>query len=223
MGRWWTSSITALLALTAWHPSQAQSVQVYRCTAADGSVALQDSPCAKSAGQELRTLKRPPEAPPAPTPEEGVEGEPAADAPPPESLPEPEPEPAPMPTLYECVTHDGQRYQNETGIGEMRWVPLWVIGMGPDAPKRTGAKPAAAPQGSQPRAPATAPDAKSLGAGTWIRDTCYELQPDKICERQRERLDELRRKRRQVTASERLPIDAEYTRVSAQYSAYCGG
>ena len=210
-----------MLALPAWHPSQAQSVQVYRCTAADGSVALQDSPCSKNAEQQVRTLKRPPEASPAPLPPEtAAEPPPETNAPAPPPPPESEPEPAPPSKVYECITHDGQRYQNETGIGEMHWVPLWVIGMDPKAPTRTGAK-APPPPRSQPRAPDKAPDSAAPGAGTWIRDTCYELSPDKVCEHRRARLDELRRKRRQVTASERIALDAESTRLSEQYATQC--
>lgn len=221
MKRWWASSITALLALPAWHASQAKDMQVYRCTAADGSVALQDAPCAKDTAQQLRTLKRPPAGTPAPLPEA-----PAADTqalPPETALPESEPEPVAARPLFECITHDGHTYQNETGIGEMRWVPLWVLGLDPNAPartfQRTGATPA--PPRSKPRAPASAPGGAALGAGTWIRDTCYELSPAKVCERHRERLAELRKQRRLAQTSARVRLDAEFEEISAQYAAAC--
>lgn len=221
MKHWWASSIAALLALPAWHASQAQGVQVYRCTAADGSVALQDSPCAKDTAQQLRTLKRPPAGVPAPVPEAQAAD---AEAPPPETpVPPGEPEPVAATPLFECITHDGQTYQNETGIGEMRWVPLWVLGMDPAAPartfQRTGATPA--PPRDAPRAPAKAPDTAAPGAGTWIRDTCYELSPDVVCERMRERVAEVRRKRRLAQTTARVPLDAEYSELSARLATQC--
>jgi hypothetical protein len=218
MKHWWISSIAALLALPAWHSSQAQGVQVYRCTRADGSVALQDSPCAKDAAQELRTLKRPPPGtPPAAPAPEPAPAEVPEDAPADGAIGHPPPA-APAP-LFECITHDGNTYQNDTGTGKMRWVPLWVLGMDPKVPARPSQRNGATPA-SQPGAPDKTP-AGAAGAGTWIRDTCYELSPAKVCERRRDRLDELRKQRRLAQSTARVPLDAEFDKLIELYDAEC--
>lgn len=218
------SSIAFLLAVAASGSSQAAAVRVYRCTGADGKVTLQDSPCARGQDQQLRTLQRPPEPPPAP-PETPVEGmapadAPPTDVPPSEGLPAAVEAPAPAKPLYECVTHDGTRYTNDTGVGETRWVPLWVIGMA-DAPGkgRTGA--ATKPPRETPRDPAQVPAGQSPGAGTWIRDTCYLLPPERVCDRLRAEVNELRRQRRQAQAGERVDIDAQTEQLSARLRAEC--
>ena len=69
-----------LLALLTAAPSAARAqsattaaapVTIYRCVAANGTVALRDSPCLKGEKQEVRAMQRPqdpPRAPAAPVP-----------------------------------------------------------------------------------------------------------------------------------------------------------
>ena len=215
--RWLAASIAVLLAPAPWLWSQAAELRVYRCTAADGRVSLQDSPCAKDAVEELRTLRRPVDAPPAAAIATPVD-EPAS-APPP-SRPAPR---AAVTPLFECVTHEGKTYESADGIGAMRWVPLWVLGLDPRAPRRsfvrTGATPS--PPRDGPRAPATAPDPAALGAGTWVQDVCYRLPEVQVCERRRAKLAELRRDRRESGAGERPRLRGEIDALAAQLSREC--
>ncbi len=109
-------------AATAVAQDAAGDVTIYRCTDAQGRVAIGNVPCPDEARQEVRSMVRP------------VDGEP---------MPTPAPEPAPaMPAqpavqyvtlppaqaLYECVRPDGTTYESDSGIGEERWVPAWSSG-----------------------------------------------------------------------------------------------
>src|SRR5690606_34396919 len=97
-------------------------VTIYRCTGADGQVVIGNVPCAQGDAQQVRSMARPVDAPPAPDP-----------GPAPAAPPAPDPVvqyvqvQAPQP-LYECVREDGSTYVNDTGIGEERWVPIWGFG-----------------------------------------------------------------------------------------------
>jgi hypothetical protein len=214
----WLSSIAVLLALAPWHSSQGEPVRVYRCTAADGAVSLQDAPCPKTDGQELRMLRRPVDGP-APAP--------VATPPPIAEVRAPPPEPPvprePTTPLYDCVAHDGSTYESTTGVGEMRWVPLWVLGLDPRAPARTfvrtGATPS--PPRSAPRAPSRVPDPASMGAGTWVQDQCWMLSPGEACARRHDQLMELRRDRKDAQANERVRLRAEADDLSAQLARQC--
>ena len=99
-------------------------VTVYRCIAGDGSVTLRDTPCAKGARQETRSMVRPEDAPPAPAPQPAAAAAPAP-APPTRVVIVREPAPAPM---YECTTPDNTTYTSDSAEGNLRWVPMWTLG-----------------------------------------------------------------------------------------------
>lgn len=105
-------------------PATADSqVTVYRCIAADGSVTLRDTPCAKGVRQETRSMVRP-ATPPAPPPAAAAPAAPAP-APPPRVVIVREPAPTPM---YECTTPDNTTYTSDSPEGNLRWVPMWTLG-----------------------------------------------------------------------------------------------
>ncbi|MGN6113699.1 MAG: hypothetical protein ACTHOC_11990 [Luteimonas sp.] len=125
----------ACLALASPRPAAAQDapaagqahVTVYRCVADDGGVTLRDTPCAKGARQEARSMVRPADAPPAPAREVAAAPAPAAaaaDAPPRVVVVR---EAAPTP-MYECTTPDNTTYTSDSPEGNPRWVPMWTLG-----------------------------------------------------------------------------------------------
>lgn len=101
----------------------ASHVTVYRCVAANGGVALRDTPCRNGERQETRSMVRPEDAP-APPPAPTAAAAPAP-VPPPRVVIVREPAPAPM---YECTTPDNSTYTSDSPEGNPRWVPMWTLG-----------------------------------------------------------------------------------------------
>lgn len=110
--------------------ASAAEVVIYRCTDAQGRLALRDTPCRAGERQQMRSMLRPVDPPPRPAP---------APAPAPTSTAAPRSPPertrlvvvTPPRPLYECVTPDGERYTSESDAGRPRFVPLWTFGVAP--------------------------------------------------------------------------------------------
>lgn len=213
-------TMLACLLLAACRWSHAEVTTVYRCEAADGSVALQDRPCPAGSDERQGRYRAPaPAAQPA-----GQAVAPAPGPPAPAPAQQAVPPPAPPP-LWDCVRHDGSRYESATGIPERRWVPLWVLGLDPRAPPslsgRPGRPPPHPPAGA-PAAPVAPPGIAGLGAGTWVSDRCVRLPPAEACTRYRERRDALRRRWQLAMPSERDRIKPGERALSAMLQERCG-
>jgi len=135
--------VPALLALMA-VPSAAAPVAaapttvLYRCTAADGAVALQDEPCPRGQKQELREIAAftPPPAPSAPSlPASDASGDPGAEgagSPPPQITSGDAPTPPRSvlpPPLWRCTDLNGQSRLADAYDPQPRCVPLSVLGV----------------------------------------------------------------------------------------------
>jgi hypothetical protein len=223
MGRNFAASILVLLGCAVPAAAAGAEMTVFRCVATDGGVTLQDVPCPPDSTEAARRLRRPLDPPAAPR-----AAVPAA-APPPEESPaapaEPLPRRAPAPR-YECLRDDGVVYENDSGVPEVRWVPLWTLGVDPRAPARTfgrtGAKPERRP-GFRPRVPGQAPEAAALGPGAWVEDVCRPLAVAELCRRQRTLIDELAHRAASTTTGEAARLDAERAQRRRRYAEECGG
>jgi len=196
---------------------------VFRCVAAGGGVTLQDRPCPPDTTEEARRLRRPLDPPPL------LRAAPTAAPAPVANVPVAEPAPvmhrAPAPR-YECLRDDGVVYENDTGIPEVRWVPLWTLGLDPRAPARTfgrtGAKPERRP-GFKPRVPDRVDEpATALGPGAWIEDVCRPLSVAELCRRQRAHIDALAHRAASSTTGEAARLNAERAQRRVQFSEECG-
>lgn len=146
------------LAMTGLTDAAAQKVVIYRCTAADGSVTMQNAtPCPKDTKQEKRviepvtTVSAPPATllstpAPAATP---VMATPARPAPRPSQVPvAPTATPGviagapplasasdrlPPPALFECRTYNNDRYLSDTDTPPQRCAPSATTGISGDA------------------------------------------------------------------------------------------
>lgn len=220
----------------------AADVTIYRCTDAQGRLTLRDTPCRKGERQQTREMLRPVD--PAPRP--------AATRPAPASPADPTYAPpsrvvvvtAPRP-LYECVTDDGDRYTSDNPDGNLRWVPLAVLGY-PMFPRHDGHFQQGVrgrleigggavrgrvdfggprPPPSMHRPPFSGP---LLGidhgypAGTWIRDACHALPQEEVCGRLRDRRYELDRRYNSALQSERTRITTEQRGIDARLNNDCG-
>lgn len=149
------------LLLLVWSvPALADEVVIYRCTDDDGSLTLQDFPCAGGQSQHERRYERPvdppaaPEArepPPAPA-DADVDADPSDLQPAMASRP-----PVDVPALFQCHTFDGQDYFSERGDGNRRCVPLEITRIG------------------------SAPLPGAASACEWVVDECGQLDADAAC------------------------------------------
>lgn len=149
---------------------------IYRCTAADGAVALQDEPCPRGQRQALREIApfAPPPTPSAPSPPSSdARGEPGgenASLPPPGITPgdaPPSPRSVLPPPLWRCTDLNGRSRLADTYDPQPRCVPLSVLGI------------------DLSRAP---PSAATLCRT--VEDACVELGGDAACAAWEERLAE---------------------------------
>ncbi|HSE11822.1 MAG TPA: DUF4124 domain-containing protein [Rudaea sp.] len=169
----------------------AHALEVYKCTNAQGDVAYQDKPCARSDSEVTLRLSDQQPAPPEPPPAE------QAPAPPP-----PAPAPAaverpsrPLPALWVCANaEDGSRYISRNGSPPPRLVPLGVLGY----PPKTLAEaypPGASNRMSAPemsKVPVDTSARGSIGAGyTQVQDQCVRLSPEQTCDALRQQYDQL--------------------------------
>jgi len=207
-----------LLAAFAAVPCMAQDVTIYRCVDGKSHVTLRDSPCKAGEKQEIRTMQRPVDAP---------KHHQVAEAPAEEHAPEyadthhhdaiyvtpPRP-------LYECVTPDGESYTSDTGDGNPRWVPLWTLGYTPGA-LTMGPRVGVGIAGGN--AVSTIGPATTWGSGTYVRDTCYVLPQADVCDRVRDRRDDIRTRFFNAMPSERDVLRVEERSLNARLDADCGG
>jgi hypothetical protein len=204
-------------------------ITIYRCTDSSGRLTLRDTPCRKGETQQTREMQRPTDPPPrrqartAPAPAEQPPEEPApAEAPPNYVVVTP---PRPM---YECVTYEGETYLSDTAEGNPRWVELWALGY-PVAVQRNplgdnvgGPRPR--PSGTGPGPPRLPVDVGlAMTPGSWIRDPCYALSPQEICEHLRDRHHELGRQYNSALQSDRARIDNEQQVIAQRLDNECGG
>lgn len=221
-------AIAALACMTsalAPHAASAQGddVRIYRCTDGAGKQTLQDKPCPKGQQQQVRTMARPKDAPPAPKPEPVTKPSPPPQAPAPTQVVYLAP-PRPM---YECVTPDGKRYNSDNNEGNRRWVPLWTLGYRAARPQTSlgnnigGAPPRPETPSRPPRGDINWPVA--MGGGQWIRDDCAMLPPAEACARLRDRRSALRTRFFNAMPSERDVLRVEERGLNARLDNDCGG
>lgn len=225
--------LLAAPALAAEPPATDANVRVYRCVASDGSVSLQSTRCDDDHRQQVLDMQRP-QDPPA----QVVSTAPAATEPAPRNdqreirvvtVQPPQP-------MYECIAPDGDRYASDDGIGQPRWVPLWVDGYGgghPPRPRRGGSVSAHASlgsgeisiQGGRPAGadrPARYPG-PAVATGSWVRDTCYPLPQQEVCARLADQRWELIRRYNSALQSERQQLTREQRGIEARMDRDCGG
>ena len=201
----------------------ADDVTIYRCTDAKGHVTLRDSPCTAGEKQETRMMARPRDAAPRP-----LQASPApVIAPPPAPVRESVAYQARP--LYECITPDNVRYTSDTNDGNPRWVPLWTLGYPVYAypgPHRGGAGFSVgngniAISGGSHSVSGMYISPAAYGAGTYVQDTCYQLPQADVCDRVRDRRDEIRKRFFNAMPSERDVLRVEERSLNNRLDADC--
>lgn len=229
----------ALLAAMA--GASAAEVTIYRCTDGQGRLTLRDTPCRHGERQQVRAMLRPSDPAPRPLAAPRAAAQPAAATAPPRVVVVQAPRP-----LYECVTGDGERYTSDTAEGNLRWVPLAVLGYplvavaGGYAGQRYGyaghleyrsgpllgrielGHPRPRPPGHPPGHRPPIGGGLAYPAGTWIRDACHALPPQEVCSRLRDRRYELDRRYNSALQGERAQITTEQRGIDARLATDCG-
>jgi hypothetical protein len=190
---------------------------VYECTAADGRVTYQDTPC--PAGQRQHTMQvadaptTPPPAAAPPVPATSTEAPP--------SPPRPT---APLPVMYACVrATDGKSYLSGNGNPAPYQAPYGVLGAeqlplsevyGPD---RGGAG-ISAPEANRGRV------TSGLVANNyvWVQDQCRQLDVEETCEALQDAYDKNEHKLDNAFKSQRAPLEKREAQLQAQL-ANCNG
>lgn len=224
-------SVTAILSLVfATTPSAVatEAVTIYRCVGNGGKLTLRDSPCEKGESQQVRSMQRPKDPPPATRPIVRVETparSPSAN--PPVVIYRTPPQP-----MFECTDPDGKRYTADNGEGNPRWVPLWTLGY-PVAARATVVR----PPGGELRVErgrvtggirsgevkhVVVPTYAGYGGGTWVRDTCQQLPPQEVCARLSDRRYAIQRRYHSALQSERHALDLEQRGIDARLANDCG-
>jgi hypothetical protein len=213
-------------------PSAAQ-VTIYRCVAANGTVALRDSPCLKGEKQEVRAMQRPQDPPARPAA--------VAPAPAPQAAPEPPSTRvvylSPPKPMYECTTPEGQTYTSDNDDGNPRWVPYGGVYSGyPVYPRSGGSVSGNVSIGNgnlsfesgdrRPRPPGggghhPGPGPVFVPGGAWVRDTCHPLPQEEVCARLSDRRYEILRRYGAALPSERRTLDLEQRGIDARLANDC--
>ncbi|MFT3761638.1 MAG: DUF4124 domain-containing protein [Pseudoxanthomonas sp.] len=220
--------LLVLFALPAGPLAHADEVTVYRCTGRDGRLTLRDTPCLPGETQQVRSMQRPQDPPPASTP-------------PPQPIPPAPPQTVrevvivrtPAQPMYECINAEtGERYDSDSGEGNPRLVPLWSLGYPAQArvpvvePGRgrirveNGHVSGSYQSGSAGYT--TVPTWAGMGGGTWVRDTCHMLPQQEVCARLSDRKYEILRRYNSALQSERHALDLEQRGIEARMANDCG-
>ena len=224
------AAAAALAACLAAWPAGADVVEVYRCVDGDGAVSLQDRPCPAGSTAERRRLRVEPGA--GSVPGNGLDRAPEATAaaPPEPTADGPSPARAPAPpSLWDCVRHDGSRYESDDGVPQRHWVPLWVLGRDPRAPpslfgRNLAPGPPGAPPAGGPRPPRLPPaQGLALEAGMWVEDRCLPLPPASVCARLSERRARLLHAWRLGMPSDRARLRPQLDALAQTLRASCAG
>lgn len=234
-------ALPLLLVLLTAVPSAARAqattgsqVTIYRCVAANGTVALRDSPCLKGEKQEVRAMQRPQDPPPRPAV--------AAPVPAPQATPTPAP-PArvvylsPPKPMYECTTPEGRVYTSDNDDGNPRWVPYGVgYAAYPAWPRASGGSVSGSVSvgngnlsfESGDRRPPRPPGGGGhhhgpviVPGGAWVRDACHPLPQEEVCARLSDRRYEILRRYGAALPSERRTLDLEQRGIDARLANDC--
>lgn len=191
----------AIVAGIAWWACA--DAQVYRCTAADGSVSFQDRACSHGQTQTIIDVAaRGPDSPAAaattPLPDAVAAAPPAAYLSPP---------PAPLPELYACVGAVNGKHYLTSSPPPPYLAPLGVMGYPPQSLSQAYGAPGgagmSAPELSHPRV-----GGPRIATGmTEVQDYCLPAAHAEVCGYVRKAYDENHRKLRMAMPNEQPPFE----------------
>ncbi len=136
--------------------------------------------------------------------------------------------------LYECRTFDGKAYLSRTGIPERRLVPLWALDygttfgntfVGTSGGYREGYRDhgGSRDHGGHGSRQQPVGNLAAFAPGTWVQDDCQQLPQDEVCQRVRDRQDQLGTLIFNAQPSDRAVYERERRSLVEQQRTDCGG
>lgn len=185
--------------------------QVYRCTAADGSVSFQDRACAR--GQKQKRIEVPLHAPP--------QGDlPPAPASPPQQAPLPASTyvaPPPLPAMYACVGAVNGKHYLARQPPPAYLAPLGVMGYPPQSLAQAYGAPGGAGMSAPEGAPLPRAGGPPIATGmTEVQDACAPASRAQVCGYVQKEYDENHRDLRRAMPHEQPSLRAREQQLSAQ-------
>lgn len=203
-----------LLFLLLLIPAPAMAGAAYKCTAANGAVLYQDTPCAK--GQRQETLDLPQDLGPAPAPPTSA---PYARAPTPTPPPTPMPSrpAAPLPAMFTCLkATDGKNYLSENGDPQPYLVPFGILGAAP-RPLSQVYGPGGGGGASAPELNRGKTNPNLVGNNfVWVQDQCRPLSFSETCDALRDAYDDVESKLRRAFKSDQPPLEKREAQLLSQ-------
>ena len=202
-------------------PVPAAAASVFRCTAADGSVAFQDRPCAAGERQQAVVLAPLPPPPPATA---DITPAPADEPPPAPPAPVATPAAEPPPRFDLCTRHDGSRYASRDGTGGYSLVPFGMLaGSGQDLAQAYGGRNGIGVSAPGLRQPPSIPAREAPLAGAYVRieDECHPASPAEACSWLRSRLDDVEKRLRRAFSDTAPALEQERTTLRTELRG-CG-
>lgn len=196
--------LTLLLAA----PLAASAAEAFKCTAADGSVAFQDHPCARDARQQRLQL---PEYAPPPAPEPDAVVVNAKPTPVEPAVPPPPPR-EPPPTFFLCTRYDGSRYSSDSGIGARYAVPYGMLGgSGRGLAQNYGGRDGIGVSAPGLRKIPTLPAAEAPFATGYVEveDECHRAAPQEACAYLSTELDGVRDKLKRAFSDTQAELERQ--------------
>ena len=205
--------MVVIIVCTAWWVHA--DAQVYRCTAASGSVSFQDHACAH--GQRQKVIDVPSRAPPGyvPPPAASVASTAADTGTLPTTAYVPPP-PVPLPVMYVCVgAVNGKQYLTRSPPPPYL-APLGVMGYPPQSLSQAYGAPGgagmSAPELSRPRIGGS-PAATGM---TEVQDYCLPATQAQVCSYVQKEYDENHRKLRMAMPHEQPPLEQREQQLQDQ-------
>lgn len=240
--------LLAAALLAAMASASAAEVTIYRCTDGKNRLTLRDTPCLKGERQETRQMLRPTDPPRRSTPKAATPA-PQTAAPGPTRVivvqaPRPlyecvapdgtrytsdsgegNPRWVPLWTLGFPVLNHRDRFDGggvHARVGGRFDNGRFDVRIGDPIGGRVGA-PMPRPPLDRPGPPSRPPVLVPVFPGsTWVRDECYPLPAQEVCDRLRDRRYELDRRYNSALQSERAQITQEQRGIDARLSTDCG-
>ncbi|KGI78905.1 hypothetical protein LF63_0102420 [Oleiagrimonas soli] len=198
-----------LLLLLFGAPAAAETI--YKCTARNGQVSYQDTPCARSSQQQTLNMPTPPPATSLPAPPAA----PVPATPPPVRIaqtPAPAAEPVTLPQLYSCVrATDGTSYVSRDGHPNAYLAPLGMLGAFQSPLSSVyGGKNATQRAASDPQLARGRITSGLIASNyTWVQDRCRPMSAYEICLTLRDQLSDVEDKIHKAFQSDQPPLERQ--------------
>lgn len=193
-------------------PVPGHAVSIHECRGSNGVVRFQDSPCLPGEASRKRSVAGDPvQAAPATEPA-AVPDRQAVEVPADDPRNAPQQPRSPPSSTFVCQGEDGTRYTSASGVGNLRAMPLGMLGY----PPMSLGEAYGGPNGIGVSAPGVSevpvvPSRQGGGAGlyTWVQDPCTRVTGAPLCRFYADQVDDAKRRLRYAFSDTTAKVRAE--------------